>query len=735
MPEGRPWWEYADDGLGDLPEPTRVVAPDLPPPETYREAPAPVEEVDPIPDWALRSLPASGLIGSDEELNRYTRDEQVEDRDRFFSLVADEVVGFRERENELSERTWRGAQRVPFLGGFLSASSAMELFRATERFQRGEYWKSDAKLFAAATAEAQRQGDLGILDNFYDILLEMPGYAAELYATGGAMAGGRAMVRKTMTEVAEKMVKRRVLKAVGKRGTARAAMAATRGVGEVAGLAVGGAALTAMNPWRVADATTRQAVENAFAGDDEAFANALWQGPLSAWITLSSEFAGGMTAKALSRMPGIRALKNTIIADRLNKPGATLQKIQQTRERIGWTGMLGELEEERFDELLHGLTGLSEDYGVIQRIFSDDPEVVKAAWSQLASESLAFGAFGAAFALPNASRYAKGMDTPRQRLEKFLNSQSRGNYNKLDPGIRQRLPNTVVIDGEEVDFDPSKGSHRAAVRPEAERMLQEVDAQVAAAPEEFKTQVAEVAQVVVAEGNAPGTSQVFKGLLYRLEMLLAEDNPGEAILREGITLEELNTIRVQVAGVPETESGQRRTPQQLLLEYPSAARELSQASEVSNDEFKRLTGTALAEGEGSETITEYQDSLRAIVTGEATLGLQPAVQQLEAIGQAEMEGQPIQRFGTVGMGGLRGWRRCNPRLGNRQRLRLSRVRLRRNLLQRKPRPQQTRKAQPHAVEHLASTVNRMSTPAPPPQSLAPARRWNCTGLRCRNSSS
>lgn len=88
------------------------------------------------------------------------------------------------------------------------------------------------------------------------------------------------------------MVKRVFSKPLANAERPVAAMAATRGVGEVAGLAVGGAALTAMNPWRVADATTRQAVENAFAGDDEAFANALWQGPLSAWITLNSEFAG-----------------------------------------------------------------------------------------------------------------------------------------------------------------------------------------------------------------------------------------------------------------------------------------------------------------------------------------------------------------------------------------------------------------------------------------------------------
>ena len=625
-------------------------------------APAPVYEED--QPWEGVGPALRDLAPSQEEMQRYHSVGVLDGPDEFANKISSEIEELRKTEYDIGARAERGAKKLPFIGGFLSAGSMMGVYDASERYNRGIYHEGDAKLIAAYMAEAERHDDLMWYEQGAEILLDMPGYAAEIYATGGAMTAGRALVRKTVTEVAEKMVKRGVLKAIGKRGAARAAAAATRGAGEVAGIAVGGASMAAVSPWLLSEKTSEYAVRNSLAGDDEAFANALWQGPLSASITLGAEFAGGMTAKALSRMPGISKLKELVAHNWIKKtPGGTLDSFMRLRERIGWNGILGEIEEERLDELTHGLTGLSDDYGVIQGIFSDDPERVKSAWDQLKAEALAFGAFGAAFALPNASRYAKGMDTPRQRLEKFLNNQSRGNYNKLDPGIRQRLPNTVEIEGEEVDFDPSKGSHRAAVKPQAEQMLQDVDARVAAAPEEFKTQVAEVAQVVVAEGNAPGRSQEFKGLLTRLEMLLAEDNPGEAILREGITLEELNTIRVQVAGVPETESGQRRTPQQLLLEYPSAARELSQASEVSNDQFKRLTGTALAEGEDSETITEYQDSLRAIVTGEATLGLQPAVQQLEAIGQAEMEGQPIQRFGTVGMGGVAGMETMQPPVG------------------------------------------------------------------------
>ena len=624
-------------------------------------APAPVYEED--QPWEGVGPALRDLAPSQEEMQRYHSVGVLDGPDEFANKIASEFQELRKTEYDIGARAERGAKRLPFIGGFLSAGSMMGVYDAAERYNRGIYHEGDAKLLAAYMAEAERQEDLGIFDNFLEIALDMPGYAAEMYVTGGAATAGRTLVRKTLTEVAEKMVKRGVLKAIGKRGAARAAAAATRGAGEVAGIAVGGASMAAVSPWLLSEKTSEHAVRNLLNGDDEPFANALWQGPLSASITLGAEFAGGMTAKALSRMPGISKLKELVFHNLLDRPGATVQSLLRMKERIGWHGMLGELEEERLDELVHGLTGLSEDYGVIQGVFSDDPDRVKAAWSQLASESLAFGAFGAAFALPNASRYAKGMDTPRQRLEKFLNSQSRGNYNKLDPGIRQRLPNTVVIDGEEVDFDPSKGSHRAAVRPEAERMLQEVDAQVAAAPEEFKTQVAEVAQVVVAEGNAPGRSQEFKGLLTRLEMLLAEDNPGEAILREGITLEELNTIRVQVAGVPATESGQRRTPQQLLLEYPSAARNLSQASEVSNDEFKRLTGTALAEGEGSETITEYQDSLRAIVMGDAALGVQTAAEQVRAIGQAEGPGPSRERLSQVGMGGVAGMETMAPPVG------------------------------------------------------------------------
>jgi hypothetical protein len=635
-------------------------------------APAPVYEED--QPWEGIGPALSDLAPTQEEVERMHSVGVLSGPEDFADLIASEMKEVRKKEYDIGTRAYRGAEKLPFVGGFISAGSMLGVYDAAERYNKRIYHEGDAKLLAAYMAEGERVGDLNMLEKGAEILLDIPGYAAEIYATGGAMTAGRAVVRKTLTEVAEKLVKRGVMKSIGKKVTGKAARKAAafqvrgaaravRAAGGAAGLAVGGASMAAVSPWLVAEQTTEHAVRNALAGDDEAFANALWQGPLSASITLASEFAGGMTAKALSQMPGVRDLKKLIAHNWLQRNrSATLNSFLQMRDRIGWHGILGEIEEERIDEILHGLTGLSDDYGVIQRVFSDDPDVVKAAWSQLGSEALAFGTFGAAFALPNAAKYGRGMDTPRQRVEKFLNRQSRGNYDKMEPGVRAQLPQpgeTIVVKGEEVAFDPSKGTHREAIRENAEELLQKVDLEVAEMTDAQKTEIAGVAQIVVTEGEKQG-DQTFKGLLYRLKLLLAEDNPGEAILREGIPLELLQTLQVQVAGVPALEGGQRRTPEQLLLEYPQAASELSQASEVNSATFKRLTGAGLSEGEGSEVILEYQKSLQAIVIGKATLGLETAAEQLEAIGQAEMEGQPTERFGRVGMGGVAGMPTMQP---------------------------------------------------------------------------
>ena len=116
MPDGRPWWEYADDGM-DSPQmdPSRVLAPDLPVPDQYQE-PLPVEEPDPIPDWATRSIPSSGLMGPDEQLGRYTDNERASDENEFSGLIAAEIGELRKKEYDLSSRAWRGAQKLPFLG-------------------------------------------------------------------------------------------------------------------------------------------------------------------------------------------------------------------------------------------------------------------------------------------------------------------------------------------------------------------------------------------------------------------------------------------------------------------------------------------------------------------------------------------------------------------------------------------------------------------------------------------
>ena len=633
MPDGENWWDSAESiGGEDVAAPGRAVAPPLPAIPEYYQPPA--EEPEPIPEWALDSVPISEGFGN--LADRHTNNELASDDNEFSGLIAAEIGELRKKEYDLSSRAWRGAQTIPFLGGFLTADSLMDVYHASERYNKGQYWKSDAKIIAAYIAEGERHGDLAWYEKGVEILGNIPGYAVEIYATGGAMSAGRAAVKKTITGIAEKLVKRGALKAFGKRGVARAAAAATRGIGEVGGLAVGGAAMTAVSPWLVAEQTTERAVRNSLAGDDDAFAKALWQGPLSAQIELASEFSGGMALQALGKLPGIRQLKNLVAHKflKLNR-GAQLDDFLKMRDRIGWHGILGELEEERWNEIVNGLTGLSDDYGVIQGIFSNDEGERRGAVEQLGAELLAFSAFGAPFTVANAASYRRGKLTVRKRLEKFVDNQSRGNYSKMHEGTRSLLPlpgQQIEVDGESVKFDPGNKKHREALKPYAERLIQNWDAGIAQTSDEDKAEMVEQVDAFLEAMKGQHTDQAQNGLLDQLEQLRAEENPADAMLREGISLPALRVLRSEEAGVPKR--AERFSPQELIEQYSTIAVKLSQASEVTREQFAQWTGAELPEGE-EQAILDYQNALNSLFGQLQMEQIEPAAEQVAAVSGEE----------------------------------------------------------------------------------------------------
>lgn len=563
----------------------------------------------------------------------------LESAEQFADMIAAEIKELREKETGWAQRTVRGAKRLPVIGGLLSAGSLWDVYKASERYNQGQFWKGDAKAIAAYMAEAERYGDLGVWDKALEIVLDIPGYGAEIALTGSAMTAGRQLVRKVGTEVAEKMVKRGVLKTVGTaaagRAVARGAQIATRGVGAAGGLAVGGVAMAARSPWLLAEQVTQYAVQNSLKGEDNAFAKALLQGPLSASITLATEFAGGSTAAMLGRLPGIRTLKKFVATNWLSADKTrTLAGFGKLKDRIGWHGIIGEIEEERWDELLHGLTGLTDDYGAIQGIFSDDQARQSEAWKQIGSETIAFTAFGMPFTVASAAQYRRAGMTARKALEKFAQSDnpSRTQYDRLTEGIRAHMPvegTPISVEDDEGNtvtepFDPGKKHHRRAVRKDAQQILNQWDAMAANAPQDYKDRMVAEAEAILAATEDVATQRGAMGAF--VDRLLETRGDGEAMLKDGIDLAELRRLRVRVAGVP---TNADRTAEELARDYPEAAGLLIESEEtVSATLFEKLTGIPNA---SEKKIGEFGQQVQDII----------GAQFMESLGRAETAQQQL----------------------------------------------------------------------------------------------
>ena len=588
--------------------------------------PIPVDESTKLWEPEEESVPFFNV----ERMQKIRGEDSLESAEEFADVIAAEIKEVRKTETGWAQRTVRGAKRLPVLGGILSAGTLWEVFKASERYNDGQFWKNDAKVIAAYMAEAERYGDLGVWDKALEIVYDIPGYAGEIALTGSAMTAGRQLVRKVGTEVAEKMVKRGVLKTLG------------AGVREAGGLAVGGAAMAAVSPWLLTEQVTQYAVQNSLKGENEAFAKALWQGPLSASITLASEFAGGSTAAMLAKLPGIRKLKNFVTTNWLSADKTrTLAGFARLKDRIGWHGIIGEIEEERWDEMLHGLTGLTDDYGAIQGIFSDDEARQTEAWKQIGSETLAFTGIGLPFTVASAAQYRRAGMTARKALEKFAQSDnpSRGQYNALSEGIRAHMPvegTPIAVEvGEETltePFDPGKKNHRRAVRKNAQQILDQWDAMAASKSQEEKDRMVLEAEAILEATEDVATQRGAMGAY--VDRLLKTRDPetgqldGEAMLRDGISLEELRLRRIEVAGVP---TNADRTAEELTREYPEAAGALIQSEEtVTAELFEKLTGIPNA---SEEKIGEFGQQVQDIIGAqlmESLTKIETAEQQLSA---------------------------------------------------------------------------------------------------------
>ena len=296
-------------------------------------------------------------------------------------------------------------ESLPFIGGWDDVYEAQKVLRAANR----------AKTAFDSNSEPD-QDDLKILDDYRKkveagehertagekigytagrILKQLPAFALEFAATGGAYTAGKkatlAGLNKILGEVTEKAAK-----SMARRATE---WAASRAIGAGAQATVGGLAtgripsdfMQRVMPTVTLGNDDRGRLEVIAAQEGDGFAEAAYKALGSNYIEFLSERSGGVLGKILGKVPGINyaaGLKRALVDRFLKKyPSQGMAGVESFLRRAGWHGMFGEMLEERAGEVGRATLGI-EKYRM--------PE-----WDQLAAEAIAFSVPGGAKAALN----------------------------------------------------------------------------------------------------------------------------------------------------------------------------------------------------------------------------------------------------------------------------------------------------------------------------------------------
>lgn len=413
-----------------------------------------------LPNWADQSEPlfdrkAPSMM---EEL-KGLRPFKMLKEDEFKVQVEQAHKQARDTEYDWSSRIQRGSENLPY-GGAIAANRLMNTAAAAWEKEDGTLTENGAQLIGEFYAELDRKKDLNTLDEVMELALSIPGFFAEIAVSGGAFTvvnrGTQAAMLKALRKLGSEYLQKKLTRGVVAKATRK-----------VAGWAVGSAAFSAMNPQLIAEQTSDRALRMALNGEEEDFAEALRGGVLGGYFELSSEMAGGQIVRLLSKATGFNKLMRYSASRWLQlNPRSNMGNFLNWKNKVGWHGILEEIEEERLVDVMRGLSGIDEDFGTTGKLFSSDPEVRAEGWRQIGIEGAAFAIIGG----PGAVMRGKQMlgKHPIDHLETFIKDPSRTKFNKIRKnakklaaaGVIPDIGEQVEIEGKTVPFDPGDLEHR-----------------------------------------------------------------------------------------------------------------------------------------------------------------------------------------------------------------------------------------------------------------------------------
>ena len=329
--------------------------------------PDPLRPLKP-PEWTRYAKPVDEDVPREEEISSH-RAYTVLSPKEFEETLFSNRDKYRETEYDwFGGRLERGVEKIPFAGKGIAAARLWGAATAAYDLEQGELTEWGAERLGAYFAELDRQGDLSEVEEAVELGLEMLPFFAEMYVTGGtftaASRSANIAMLKALSRIGNQYLKKKLARGVVSK-MARRSVA----------LGVGTAVLTSINPQFVARSTSERAVDLALKGEEHAFLKAMSEGPLAASFELGSEMTGGIGVtrfvKFLSRKAGVDHMMKAATMRWLRKnPRSKLANFLEYKRKVGWHGILEEIEEERLVDVANGLAGLDEKYGTTGRVFS-----------------------------------------------------------------------------------------------------------------------------------------------------------------------------------------------------------------------------------------------------------------------------------------------------------------------------------------------------------------------------
>jgi len=278
--------------------------------------------------------------------------QRTADQDAYSRRLTDEIRAERRGETKvIPDWVSYTLDRIPFTGAVNEANRMAITLDAAKRLASGRGRGNDFAMVADLLVQLEKKEEQGWAGDAIDIMTQLPGFATEFAATGGAFTAGKKATKAALMKVLKTQIQNKAVNALS---------------------AVGGVALqTAANPQLVARNVSYNLAEDLhleqddagrlqvqFEQDDGTFLPALGRALVQSGVELGTERLGFLVEKPLVALKGavMRRWARRQVENGVSGKGL-VDRFNQALKAGGWNGILGEVFEERAAEALSFLHG------------------------------------------------------------------------------------------------------------------------------------------------------------------------------------------------------------------------------------------------------------------------------------------------------------------------------------------------------------------------------------------